>query len=394
MITKRVINELKKKENNELQKYQYLGAEIKNSRLKLSKTLESMINVSKSVSYISKVENNKIIPNQECLEELCDELLINKSSLNTLGNFDISLDKAIEAIFFNDEEKIETLYNEYKEFSNLRTDLMKGLYFFYHDDKKMLKEIVNNLSKVESSLILSDYFIYILLCIKNLINNKEVLSAFQILKIVLESNKTNKYLHLLYCEKEYELRLSFSISSCNEECKKIMNDYIENMNFKQTEKFDKMNLRNKIELSDDEYLESIIEDIQYIDLKAYAYCKLGMLEKVDVELFNSSDKLLYYFKSKDLNNIENLILSVQLTEEELIKANLYKLTLEDNTDELREFITNVAIPYYLNVCKVTTLLELFEQLGNINSKISKYKETTLVAKKIMSLISDILKITI
>lgn len=392
MDINKLSNELKKKCENELQKYQYLGAEFKNSRLKLSKTLESMNNVSKSVSYISKVENNKIIPNKECLEELCDELFINKKSLNTLGSFEESLDIAIESVFFGKEEILNKLYEDYKDFTNLRTDLMSGLYFFYKDDYKQLKLIVDNLSKVESSLTLTDYFIYVLLSVKMLISKNEIISAIKVIKLVKESNKANKYINLILSKFEFEIKLSFGLGTCNDEYDKLIKMYVENMNYTETNYFNKIHLKKIIEISSDDYLKKIVEDIQYDDLKFYTKCRL---KDFDLELHNDLPidiKLYYYYINNNITEIIKLIENNNLSEKELIKANYYKLLLTKDKEQLRDYITNVAIPFYLNVCCIDMLLVLFNNLVEINSQLSKYKEITIVAKKITTLITEVIKL--
>ncbi len=393
----KVRKELQKKTENELQKYQYLGAEIKNSRLKMAKTLESMINISKSVSYISKVENNKIIPNKECLEELCDELSINKESLQSMSNFEESLYEAIIAIYNNDTDKITNLYNKYKVFTNVRTDLMKGLYYLHTNNYKELRIVVKNLNKIESNLIISDYIIYVLICIFDLLNKDEILSVYKIIQILKDNDNTNQYILLIIKRIEFKIKLDFTISSVGSDFKDLFSDYIKTFNKEEAMGLNVLYTERKVEICDHRNLKKLFDSINDNKLKFYISLHLNDQSLIE-QYFNNDlpDKYLikYYFLNNDINSLNSIIENNNLKKDLLIIANYYKLNIEGNVEILRDYIINICIPYFKQKCMINELLMIYNELIYINSSISKYKESTLISKEIINLIQEIISISL
>ena len=62
---------------------QVIGAELKRRRIYKATTLVNLSSIC-SISYISKIENGKIIPKLHVLQELCEEQGISKEELDTL----------------------------------------------------------------------------------------------------------------------------------------------------------------------------------------------------------------------------------------------------------------------------------------------------------------------
>ena len=84
---------------------QVIGAELKRRRIYKATTLVNLSSIC-SISYISKIENGKIVPKYNVLRELCEEQGITREELNTLLEVDTLIDKCIEALFVNDKQKI------------------------------------------------------------------------------------------------------------------------------------------------------------------------------------------------------------------------------------------------------------------------------------------------
>lgn len=397
MLASKVKLELSKKTNDELKKYQFIGAEIKKSRLKLSKTLESISNVSKSVSYISKVENNKIIPNQECLMELCDELLINKSSLDSMNNFDDALLQALKAVYLNDIKQMTMLYEEYKNFNNIRNELMNGLYYFITNDITKLCQVVSELSKIESSLSIDDYLVYVLLSIKELLFKKEVLQVYRIIEVIEESYAAKSFILKIFQKIKFDVLLGFGIYSCDLHCMNVIDIHLQSFNIEEVRRIKYKHLEKKIEVANRSNLYIILNEIDEVNLKFYIFCKLNELT-LATDLVNECSKIEYlieyYYLKKDISKINEYILNAQLSEELLIIANYYKLKLENDDEKIREFIINVCLPYFIKICKINIVLKLFDDLTLINSRCSKYKEIATVSMQISNLLQEVFAISI
>ena len=89
---------------------QVIGAELKRRRLYKSTTLVNLSSIC-SISYISKIENGKIMPKYNVLRELCEEQGITNEELNTLLEVDLLIDRCIEALFTNDKKVIISIYD-------------------------------------------------------------------------------------------------------------------------------------------------------------------------------------------------------------------------------------------------------------------------------------------
>ena len=101
MRKKILVNELLNRKNKKEDKYSVLGTEIKNRRVSLSKTLSTVSSDLCSKSYISKLENSKIIPNKACLMELCNKLDMSKEKIKYLFSLEDVLYKCLEELFLN-----------------------------------------------------------------------------------------------------------------------------------------------------------------------------------------------------------------------------------------------------------------------------------------------------
>ena len=85
------LSELKK------DKYEIVGVEIRNRRIKLMLTLDSLADGICSLSYLCKIETNKIDPNETILRELCHRLELSNEQVDKLLNLRDVLKECIEA---------------------------------------------------------------------------------------------------------------------------------------------------------------------------------------------------------------------------------------------------------------------------------------------------------
>ena len=70
----KVVQEIRKRQNKEEDTYAVIGVELRNRRIALSRTLNGVAFKTCSVSYLSKIENNKIHPNKAYVREICNKL--------------------------------------------------------------------------------------------------------------------------------------------------------------------------------------------------------------------------------------------------------------------------------------------------------------------------------
>ncbi len=396
MNVDKIKNLINKKSSNELQRYQFLGAEIKNCRLKLSKTLDSINNVSKSISYISKIENNKIIPNQNCLEELCTEFYITNKEIESMSKFDEQLELALRYYYIKDNDMLKEIYDEYNNFTNYRTSLMKGLYFSLINDFKSLKQIIRELGSVESSLSLEDYFIYTLLCISHLLYEEENYKVYQIINIVLSSNKASIIILNIINYIKLNLEINFGIGINESSLNKVINTQVDYGSSKLIQELILLNKEKQIELANEDVLVNIQKDILDTNLLCYIYLHLNNLEKAKKYYSLDLDykyQALFYYKTNNISALDNMLYKKEnLDKEIMVLINYYKIKLSNDVNLLRNYLYNICIPYFMKTCKLNILMNLYQELLSLNKDISKYKETCILSSSVITLIKDVLSL--
>ncbi len=393
MLTKKIEAALKKKSKDDLKKYKFIGAEIKSSRLRLSKTLDSICNVNKSISYISKIENNKIIPNESSLMELCDALYITKDELESMSKFDDCIIEALNAVYRYDIEKMMKLYKKYSSFSNVRTDLMKGLYYLMFKDYENLNPVIENLKKVESSLSLEDYLIYALLSLDDLYNKKELLQALKVSNVVLKSETATGVMLKLFKMYEFQIKVGLNISRFDYEYDEILKIHAQCSNIVQIKNTINMYSELLIELGDDKVTDEFISNLESIDLKCYAYCKKNDIINATKYYHNDIDikyKLYYLYKNREYDKLINELLT-PLNNDLLVIGNCYKLELENHDEFYRAYLVNIVIPYYSSKGKISFLLKYYDKLVTLNTKLSKYKDSGVLGQEVARVIQNITK---
>lgn len=151
---------------------QIIGAELKRRRVNQSRTLINLSSVC-SVSYISKIENGKIIPKLHVLRELCEEQGISKEELDTLLMVDSLIQKCIESLFWNNYKKIAEIYSSVCSFDNYKVNFIKTIYEMTYYHWNTVEELLNSLYIIKNNINGNDYYIYnyLLMCYENAMCN-------------------------------------------------------------------------------------------------------------------------------------------------------------------------------------------------------------------------------
>ena len=141
---------------------QIIGAELKRRRIYMSKTLVNLSGVC-SISYISKIENGKIIPKYSVLRELCEEQGITEEELQTLLEVDDLINACIEALFWNNKVKIANIYNKINALDNYKVNMIKIIYEIVYQHWNNVELLLNSIKAIESNLSEKDFYLYSIL---------------------------------------------------------------------------------------------------------------------------------------------------------------------------------------------------------------------------------------
>lgn len=150
--TKMIKREFIERKNKLEEQFTLIGSELKERRLNLSKTLLSVSENLCSVSYLSKIENNKIIPNKMYLKEICNKLDFSEEKIDTLFGLKDALSIAIKAFINNDKEKLKSIIEKGKDISNCRYKIIRFIYFILNKDYELAKEVSYEIVRLISAI--------------------------------------------------------------------------------------------------------------------------------------------------------------------------------------------------------------------------------------------------
>lgn len=205
--TKMIKREFIERKNKLEEQFTLIGSELKERRLNLSKTLLSVSENLCSVSYLSKIENNKIIPNKMYLKEICNKLDFSEEKIDTLFGLKDSLSIAIKAFISNDKEKLKSIIEKGKDISNCRYKIIRFIYFILNKDYELAKEVSYEIVRLISAIpdydakVYAVFYSIFLFYIQDLDNSLDNL-------LFIEQNDVPKELKLLILQYKYYIYIS------------------------------------------------------------------------------------------------------------------------------------------------------------------------------------------
>lgn len=140
--------------------YSIVGLEIKDRRLKVSKTLESLAHNICSTSYMSKIENGKIRPNRVVMREICRKLNIDEEKIDYLLAITQKLKRVVLAFAHGEHDVVSKIYQEGLGFINYRFKIIELIYLI--DNKKYgeASSLCDEIGKLIANMNEYDFTVY------------------------------------------------------------------------------------------------------------------------------------------------------------------------------------------------------------------------------------------
>lgn len=158
-----VTNEIKNRlyyENIKKARYEIVGVEIKSRRVRLGITLDALSQSICSVSYLCKIERNRIEPNVAFLREICERLDLTEDKADILLNLKEVLNNCVSAFLRRDVETIKKAVDAGEGFDNYRYALINFIYCLATKDLYTSNRIYNDLLPIIGSMIESDFLVF------------------------------------------------------------------------------------------------------------------------------------------------------------------------------------------------------------------------------------------
>jgi len=188
-------------------RFNLLGSELKERRLKLSQTLSSISENLCSVSYLSKIENNKIIPNRMYLREICNKLDFPEEKIDTLFGLKDSLSNSVKAFINNDKNTLKAFIEKGEGISNCRYKIMKFIYFIMNKEFDKAKEASYEILRLLSSISDYDAKVYAVFYSIFLFYTQDMDNALDNL-LFMEKGELSKDLRVLILKYKYYIYIS------------------------------------------------------------------------------------------------------------------------------------------------------------------------------------------
>lgn len=392
-ITKRVELEQFK------QDFSDIGSFIKKKRKELNVTQDEISNGICSISYLSKIENNQIVPSEFYVKEIMEKLDINEAIYTKSLRDKEYIGELINAFFYMDDEKVKELYLDIKDVEhNMIINLCKlgyTVYFNLPDENQyvmMLEHLVNNMSNVEIQLYLYFSSIYFM-------ENEKYKTALELVLLQESLPQQNEFISAMFYEISYVIKQRLHMKSCAADdynhamnlCTKfhniqrIMRLAIHKIEFIKTEHPKKaLNMLKTIKFG----LLNIEEIDRFHYIKASILYALHRLQEATIELKFIKDDSTYYLrkmillyqiclKEEDADmalQIQQKVNNYKPVKKEMRSKVYYHYLVQPSEQDQKEYLRDIAIPFSIKVEDYELLYEYTRNLMDICTNHSRYKE--------------------
>lgn len=366
------LNVTEKKLSKEIM--QIIGAELKRRRLMKAKSLE-VHECGCSISYRSKIENGKIIPKMNILQELCISEGISESELENLIIIDDHIHSAIQHLFWNNKNGIAKIYGEVGMFNNYKSIFIKIIYemTFFHWDK--VKQLLDSIYNIRNNFKDNDYYVYNYLVMVLANVEKDYPKVYELYSNFLDCKNdyllalTSKEKFICVCEYGIENPI-FSYEDYNKYYSRLFNYSVGNMYEKMLETLVSLGYKLK---------ESIVNELRP-ELKLQYYLCNNEFENLDLLLrtYKPSlfEKLLIDTAKSEIAEAEKTYKKlplIKLPVKDVIIANYCEAINSGDDEYLAEYLIKVAMPYAQKENDGILFKMFLNKLSSIAFSVGKYK---------------------
>lgn len=386
--------------------YQEIGSFIKKKRKELNVTQDTISNGICSISYLSKMENNQIIPNEYYVKEIMSKLEVSESFYQKTLDDKLYLSNMIKGIFFLDDDLVKSTFKEVEDIeNNLVINLVKlGYYVYFHieDDNQyvmMLENLVTNMNDLE-------LYTYLFLSSIYFISKENFKTALEILFLCNKISISNDYLRALICENLYLAKQRLLKKNCSyEDYKNAQDIYNKHHNTKRVvilalweayyltkENPEKaITIINKIKESfNDESLQDFYFLVKAKILLAYNSYKDSVLSlnRISNESAFFYQKMILLYSICKIENDQGMLEEIRKILEDykpdrfqLKHKVFYHYLLLSSDEDIKEYLRDIAIPYSIKIDDYYGLKKYTKDVMDICINTSRYKEATQYYKK-------------
>ena len=197
--------EVLKRKKKQIHAESVIGAELRNARIRLCRTLVATAYKICSVSYLCKIERNQAQPNQKVLYMLCENLNVTKKKIEVIYSLEDKLNDITCAFLKDDYKMIEAIHSDIDGLDNFRSDIIEFIYYIYIDDSMMMDHYFKKVLPMISSLSDYDLMYYILFTALYNFKNGDFTEGLENLNSVSKMSCNDSVLYAIKLFKFYNL---------------------------------------------------------------------------------------------------------------------------------------------------------------------------------------------
>jgi len=389
--------------------YKGIGDRIKKRRLELKYTQALLAKGICSNTYVSKIENNRVVPNREQLMLIMEKMDMNMSEIGMPEQIVDYLDQSVRYFFFKDIESYEILFKKVQtlEFSSLVYIIRLGYFVLtenYEDAKIYYEEVTRYYNSLEDygfatfliygsfyNIAVNDYkrARYILDLVKGRLRNDEMLyGLYSFLNYVTYGflNLANSAQIFLGIAKDIFLREGNTKRSI--EILMYMNIFriyegtTEGIRFNKSQLSFLARKQKNFYLfvlsmnsnSEEEFIELMDKDC-VIYYKAVFFKAIKYIKNENNEKFLKMKKILLENASKDLFELDYI--------------GLLKFYESKNSSMIKENLISHVLPYIIKKQNIYMIRLITLELERIFSEKNRYKDALKYGQKCRSVIKKL-----
>ena len=134
-----------------------VGAEFKRLRESMDKPLKYYCEFGETITYSSKVENMKLIPTKDHIDNMATAVNFKEKDVQNLFGLKEQLEETLNAFSRRDISKIRLTYEKVSNVVNFRSELIRIFYLFMQKDIFSASKKINKIKAIVESLSGVDY---------------------------------------------------------------------------------------------------------------------------------------------------------------------------------------------------------------------------------------------
>lgn len=373
-----------------------MGGIVKRKRLEMNLTQESFSNGICSVSYLSKVENNRMPPNDYFIKEMSKKCGLNLELCSKEFEDSIVLKRAFKAFYHQEFNVLISLRKEAADLELLNTsELIRLMHTVGKKQYRESRRIVNEMWSLNSHFNRYMGLVYEMLSMIHAFDTQKYTEALKHLEILQDSSHRDHYINGL--RETYAFLIKQKLHKKNESMRhfsaaiKSLTEYYQPDYLIMLKLYNVFFLIDESKSSAQEALQAIPKVMVPLELiNMYRYMQLRLFNK-DQEVESMLDELYceikdcWYYRAlslvakRDPEGMREHFKSPK--EDALLEKVYYESMLAECEETYKSHLRDIAFPLAIEKQEISYINHFATELIELARKRSRYKEALAIHSK-------------